>query len=637
MFHCRRIVKLTLPGDGIMIDVQPLKCGKAASMADLAGADVVVIGSGGAALRAALAAADRRATVLVLTKGRLGESGVTALACSDRMAFHATLEHTEPGGPDAWRYHAEDIYRIGGRVSDASLAKVLAKGAAEAFHYLEKLGVPFARRSDGLPDQFITDGSKYARACYTGPHTANDIHKALRTEFLRRGLPIIENVMAVDLALGDSDRVVGVYLADGRFIRAGAVILATGGAGQAYEVNVFPDGMTGDGYAMAYRAGAEHVNLEFIQLGLSSTKTKLACSGSMMRAWPRLVTQDGREFLFDYFPPGTPPEEVYAVLFRKGASWPVSREEPSHVIDIAVSCEMQRGRKVYMDFSRNPARFDPARMDPALWAKYPNIAALPLAEAPYRDSPLARLKAINAPSVAWLKEQGIDLEGGDLLELAPACQHFQGGVKIDPHGGTSVPGLYAAGEVAGGQHGANRPGGNALMDSQVMGKLAGLWAADYANYVQAFPQPTPERPQAGDGEPAGTPIDVREVRRQIQHMMSGRASIKRTAGGVAGGMAELSALAARPWDARDAGPEYAAETQSIAIVAELVLAACGARNESRGPHLFFDSPDSTVPLPRKDPEWQKYNVISRGKDGRPKIEARRPIEPDWQLVQQIDA
>ncbi|MBE3132436.1 MAG: FAD-binding protein, partial [Acidobacteria bacterium] len=134
----------------------------------IAGADVVIVGSGGAALRAALAADDRGASVLVLTKGRLGASGVTALACSDRMAFHATLTHTEPGGPDAWQHHADDIYRLGGGVSDADLARVLARGAADAVAYLERLGVPFVRRADGRLDQFLTDGSRYARACYTG-------------------------------------------------------------------------------------------------------------------------------------------------------------------------------------------------------------------------------------------------------------------------------------------------------------------------------------------------------------------------------------------------------------------------------------------------------------------------------------
>jgi len=604
-------------------------------MADAPSADVVILGSGGAALRAALAADDAGASVLIVTKGELGAAGVTALACSDRMAFHATLEHTEPGGPDAWRYHAEDVYRIGGRVSDADLARTLAEGAADAYHYLDDLGVPFAKDDAGRADQFVTDGSRYARACYTGPYTANHIHEALRGEVRRRNLPLLENVMATDLALDASGRAAGVRLADGRLVRAGAVVLATGGAGLAYEVNVFPDGMTGDGHAMAYRAGADLVNLEFIQFGLSSVKTKLACSGSLMRAWPRLVTEEDREFLADYFPDAAPPEEIYSVLFRKGASWPVSFEEPSHIIDVAVFSEMQKGHTVWMDFSQNPAGLDLATMDSRLWAPYPKIAALALTGAPLSDSPLARLEAINRPSVTWLAQRGIDLSAGDRIELAPACQHFQGGVKIDTRAATAVAGLFACGEVAGGQHGANRPGGNALMDSQVMGRVAGEQAAALAR------ESSPGQPveAAADGENAaeGDPLAVREVRRRIQHLMTMHASIKRTEQGIREGLAALADLHRRPWDAAEAGEGVLAETRSLALVAEMVLTACGARPESRGPHLFFDAPESITPLPRTDPDWQRYNVIRRGDDGAMHFETRRPVEPDWDLVQQIDA
>jgi len=602
-------------------------------MAEPAGADVVIVGSGGAALRAALAADDAGASTLVLTKGKLGKAGVTALSCSDRMAFHATLEHTEPGGPDAWRYHAEDIYRIGGHVSDASLARVLARGAGDAFHYLDALGTPFARNADGLADQFVTDGSKYARACYTGPYTANHIHEALRNEFTRRRLPILENVMATELALDASGRVAGVRLADGRTIAAGAVVLATGGAGEAFEVNVFPEGMTGDGHAMAYRAGAELVNLEFIQIGLSSVKTKLACSGSLMRAWPRLVTDQDREFLFDYFAEGTPPETVYGVLFKKGASWPLSYRDESHVIDIAVFSEMQQGHTVYMDFSSNPERFAISALDASLWSRYPGIAALPLAEPPLAGSPLERLKAINLPSVEWLAERDIVLEKGDRIELAPACQHFQGGVKIDEQARTTVPGLFACGEVAGGQHGANRPGGNALMDSQVMGRIAGEQAAALA---AAAKPGEPVQEAAEETESAGDAIDVREVRSRIRHLMTMRASVKRTADGIQEALDELRGLRGRPWDAPGASAEFLAETRSIARVAEMVLTVCGARTESRGPHLYFESPDAIEPLPRRDPDWQKYLVIRRGEGGQMLVEPRRPVEPDWELVQQIE-
>lgn len=293
--------------------------------------DVLVVGGGGAALRAAIAAHEKDADleILLVTKGKLGQSGVTATACSDRMAFHATLPTTEPGGDDAWRYHAEDIYRIGGHVSDADLATILARNAAQAFHYLDELGVPWARRPDGTVDQFVTDGSDYARACYTGPYTANHIEEALLRRLRELPIGVREEEMVAELLMDEKDEgVCGALLVSERdaaitTVAAKAVILATGGAGNIYAVNVYPADCTGDGYALAYRAGAELVNLEFIQIGLCSLKTNLACSGSMMRALPRLVNDAGEEFLPRYVARAKGRgggENPYDILFAKGAS-----------------------------------------------------------------------------------------------------------------------------------------------------------------------------------------------------------------------------------------------------------------------------------------------------------------------------
>jgi len=276
-------------------------------------ADVLVIGGGGAGLRAAIAVAesDPSLSVLLATKGELGKSGVTATACSDRMAFHVTLPTTEPGGTDAWRYHADDTYRIGGCVSDYDLAEIQAREAGAAFRYLDSLGVPWVRRADGTVDQFVTDGSKYARACYTGPYTANHIEAALVERVKELGnLRVLEGVCAADLLKAEDGAAAGALLVwegggEPLAIRAGSVVLATGGAGQVYGVNVFPGDCTGDGYAIAYRMGAELVNMEFVQMGLCSLETGLAMSGSMMRAMPRVINDDGEEFLTRYFPPDT--------------------------------------------------------------------------------------------------------------------------------------------------------------------------------------------------------------------------------------------------------------------------------------------------------------------------------------------
>ena len=585
--------------------------------------DVLIVGSGGAALRAAIAAKELNPAlkVAVATKGKLGRSGVTATACSDRMAFHAALDHTEPGGPDAWKSHADDIYRIGGRVSDCNLAEVLARGAKEAFAFLDQLGVPFAKKN-GLADQFVTDGSEYARACYTGPKTAVDIEEALVRKFESMAITIFE-FTAVHKLLLKNGRIAGALALktedEALVFAAPAIILATGGGGLIYKHNVFPGGMTGDGFAMAYAAGAELVNMEFIQIGIASTKTKFNCSGSMMRAIPRLVNSDGEEILPKYFAPGAPAAEIYNTLFNKGASWPVSYEHKTHIVDIALYKEWQSGQKVYLDYGGNPSGFAFDLLPPEIKTRYRSEIRLDLGEEKRGQSPLNRLKEINPASIEWFLERGIDLATGDLIEVAACAQHFQGGVKIDAHARTTVAGLWAVGETAGGQHGANRPGGNALLDCQVFGKIAGEDAAEAASLttgcdddflgreLESF---TATAAATGSGD-----ISAFELRRRIQEIMEQNASIIRTDKSLSGGLAQIRELQGLKPFADNHGLTFLLETVGMLQVAGMVLAAALLRDESRGPHLRFASYDDNRPVSRDDGRWCKYIVIHKGPQG----------------------
>lgn len=595
--------------------------------------DVLVVGAGGAGLRAAIEADSCGANVILLTKGKLGASGVTATACSDRMAFHATLPHTEPGGPDAWRYHADDIYVIGGCVSDYDLAEILARNSADAFHFLDSLGVPFVKK-DGEPDQFVTDGSKYARACYTGPRTANEIEAALVRRLGRTAVRVVENAMAAELILSeDNGAVVGALCLDvssGEFfaVEARATILATGGAGSAFKVNVYPEGMTGDGYSLAYRAGAQLVNMEFIQIGLSSVKTRLACSGSLMRAVPRFVTDDGEELLARHFPSGTKPDEIHSTVFRKGASWPVSQREPSRIVDIAVSREIARRKRVFLDYRSNPAGFDFRSLPDDVKHQYESERKTPVPEEQSADSPFQRLREINPEAIAWLKEHGVDLEAGDGLEVAPAAQHFQGGVKINRFAETTVPNLYAAGECAGGQHGANRPGGNALLDCQVFGKISGENAAHRA-VASVGEKLTPQlAEQCRDSlkremaAPSAQPAS--RVRETAQDLLSSAAGVIRTQESLSKALAELEELSLAGVKADENGTAFAVETLALLDTARMVMGAALRRKESRGPHLFFASADSPDPLPIDEENFRHYLVISKRDDGMA-FETRQPL------------
>jgi len=600
--------------------------------------DVLVIGAGGAGLRAAIEAREtlRRGKVLLVTKGPLGKSGVTATACSDRMAFHATLPETEPGGLDPWRYHAEDIYRIGGYVSDGDLASILAKEAQQAFEYLDLLGVPFVRGEDGRVDQFITDGSEYARACYTGPRTANQIEKALLKKVSSANIRIIDHCMIVDL-IKYRGRVVGAigideregFKVENRFkvFSCKAILLATGGAGEVFGIHVFPEGMTGDGYALAYRAGAELVNMEFIQIGPASIQTRLNCSGSLMRAVPRFINEAGEEFLKNYFPSKTPPSEISDLVFEKGSSWPVSLEKKTHLIDVAMFKAIAQGHRVFLDYSVNPVAFQFQDLDPKWQERYEKEVKSQIDPDRRSASPFHRLSEINPDSIEWLKKHGIDLGIGEKIEIAPCIQHFQGGIKIRRKGDTSLKGLYAAGECAGGQHGANRPGGNALLDGQVFGRISGRAAAEVAMNLKQEPEVVFRRAKKflsklnhmDKGKEASW------VRKEIQSITSRFASVVRTEEGLREGLKRLTVLKKGEVAIDEKGLAFALETENLLDVAEMILKACLLRKESRGPHLFFRSFEAPHPLPSQDPKGRRYIVI-QNRSGKMGLERRVPVK-----------
>lgn len=596
--------------------------------------DILVVGGGGGGIRAALAAReqDDQASIYLATKGKLGQSGVTALACSDRMAFHATLPHTEPLSEDSWLYHARDIYDIGGRVSDANLAAILAANACKAFEYLQNLGVPFVT-CDGRTDQFVTDGSEYARACYTGPYTAVHIEQALVEEFKRNNMGLLENCSIIEL-ISDSEGIRGaVGLLEGRqgeellVINASAVIMASGGGGLIYADNVFPRGNSGSGAVLAYRAGAELVNMEFIQFGIASVKTRLNCSGSMMRAFPRFVNDQGREFLSDYLPEGLEPSGLPGLIFRKGATWPVSYEHDTRIIDIAVYKEQKKGRKVYLDYSQNPQGFTYQQLETALKERYRGEIKNEISLQEREESPLERLQEINPDSVSWLERHGININGGEMVEVAVCAQHFQGGIKINDRGETAVRGLYAAGECAGGQHGANRPGGNALLDGQVFGKITGVEAALKAKQTEARAISKNEvdiilEKVAVLDKSRG--LTASEYLSRLQKIMSSCAGVVRTAEGLNEGLVLLEELRQMSFKIDSSGLVQAMELSAMTTLAEVVLRTALLRDESRGPHLRFTCPADNTPLPRRDPRWQRYIVVGEVA-GKMKLEPREPV------------
>ena len=603
--------------------------------------DVLVVGGGGGGVRAAIAAKEHlsKANVVLATKGILGKSGVTATACSDRMAFHATLSHTPPGGESSWQYHADDIYRIGGQVSDWDLAEILAQRSQDAYQYLDKLGVPFVKHLDGRPKQFITDGSDFPRACYTGPRTAVHIEEKLVEHFNKLDIGLLEHCMVAKL-ITNGERVIGALAVDTRekddaeaaiiVINAKTIILSAGGGGLIFKHNVFPGGMTGDGLALAYQVGAELVNMEFIQFGIASIKTKLNCSGSTLRAVPRIIDDTGREFLTDYFPLETSWSTIYDIVFRKGASWPVSNEHATRIIDIAVYKKMQEGHKVYLDYSQNPEGFVFTDLPKPDQERYRQEMVADLGVEKRQASPLYRLQEINPDTIEWLQEHGIDIESNDKVEIAVCGQHFQGGVKIGQNGKTTVNGLYAVGEMAGGQHGANRPGGNALLDCQVFGKLAGETAVEEAftitgqqitqDHIETFLEEIKRYDEIGG-------IPVRDYRMQLQDLVEKSAGLVRTEPGLTGGLNLLeNDFKNQRLFKGNFSYAFALENKNLTLVSEMVIRASKLRDESRGPHLRFANETINNPIERQDPRWQKYIVVS-DKEGTMTLKETEHVKP----------
>jgi len=405
------------------------------------------------------------------------------------------------------------------------------------------------------------------------------------------------------------------------------ILLATGGAGEVFGVHVFPEGMTGDGYALAYRAGAELVNMEFIQIGPASIKTRLNCSGSLMRAIPRFVNEAGEEFLENYLPRKKSPSEISDLVFEKGSSWPVSLEKRTHLIDVAMFKEIAQGHRVFLDYSINPEGFQFHDLDPKWQERYEKEVKSRIDPGQRAASPFHRLLEINPDAIEWLKGHGIDLRRGDQMEIAPCIQHFQGGIKIRGKGDTSLGGLYAAGECAGGQHGANRPGGNALLDGQVFGRISGREAAEAAMNLEQKPEMTFPRVKKflsklnrrGKGKEASW------VRKEIQSITSRFASVVRTEEGLREGLKRLKALKKEGVAINDKGLAFALETENLLDVAEMILKACLLRKESRGPHLFFRRFEDPHPLSSQDRKGKRYIVI-QNRSGKMVLERRVPVK-----------
>ncbi len=430
--------------------------------------DVLVIGAGGAGLRAAIEAAAQGVTVGIVCKSLLGKAH-TVMAEGGIAAALANVDDR-----DGWTVHFADTMRGGQYLNNWRMAELHAREAPETVRELEAWGALFDRTKDGRILQRNFGGHKYPRLAHVGDRTGLEMIRTLQDHGVHQGIDVHMECTVLTL-LTDGGRVVGVFAYErerGRFklFRAKAVVLATGGVGRAYKVTSNSWEGTGDGYALAYRAGAELIDMEFIQFHPTGMVWPPSVKGFLVTEGVRgeggvLKNTEGRRFMFDDIPdnykPQTASDAEEGWRYTQGdknARRPPELLTRDHVARCIVR-EVKQGRGsphggVYLDIA---------------WIKerLPNAAE--------------HIKK-KLPSMYHQFKQLADIDiTKEAMEVGPTTHYIMGGVRVD--GDTqmsSVPGLFAAGEVAAGLHGANRLGGNSLSDLLVFGKRAGTHAAAFA-------------------------------------------------------------------------------------------------------------------------------------------------------------
>jgi fumarate reductase (CoM/CoB) subunit A len=525
--------------------------------------DVLVIGFGGAGLRAALEAARSGARVLLIGKGGFTEGGATGYGANEVAGFNVGDGIADPG--DTPGEHYRDIMEAAQGAANPVLARILAEQAPAAYAELQSWGLR-CLESNGVP--VVIRGCFASRSrMHMIPDHGKPILSALRSQLGEHGYGTLERHVVTNLLVADG-RCHGVLALDPRerpvLVTAGAVVLAAGGGGQLFVPNLYPMDITGDAYALAYRAGATLVNMEFMQAGLGVVvpggRPRLLNSW-MWRMRPGIVDERGRDLL------GLRACDVDRCYADK-SHFPFSAVDSARHIEITVK-KAGRAERVFLDFTR-AAGDEPA--DP-------------------------QLRALWRTSVEWYVQHGVDIRDRP-VEVTCVGHAVNGGVEIDAEGRTDLPGLFAAGECAGGPHGADRLGGNMLLACQVFGSIAGRSAARFA-MDSAAPGAAAgaELPEVEPSGGAGFTCEcIGHLRAKLQESVSAdylvvkdAASLERceqTINSIEARLAEPEASAAGTGSLR-----ALAELRSLLATARCMVASARFREESRGAHFREDYPD----------------------------------------------
>ncbi|HXJ95959.1 MAG TPA: fumarate reductase/succinate dehydrogenase flavoprotein subunit [Terriglobia bacterium] len=586
--------------------------------------DVLVIGAGGAGLRAAIEASAAGVSVGVVSKSLLGKAH-TVMAEGGIAAALGNVDDR-----DNWKVHFADTMRGGQYVNDPRMAQLHAQEAPARVKELEAWGALFDRTKDGGILQRHFGGHKYPRLAHVGDRTGLEMIRTLQDHGIHQGIEFYMEFTILKL-LKDGDRVVGAFGYDrerGRFrlFHAKAIVLATGGIGRAYQITSNSWEYTGDGMALAYDAGAALKDMEFVQFHPTGMVWPPGVRGILVTEGVRgeggvLKNKEGRRFLFDDIPPlyrdQTADNEEEGWRYTQGdknARRPPELLTRDHVARCIVR-EVREGRGsphggVFLDIAwikqriPNGAEHIKKKL-PSMYHQFKQLADIDITEEP--------------------------------MEIGPTVHYVMGGVRVDPDSQMSdVPGLFAAGEVAAGLHGANRLGGNSLSDLLVFGKRAGEYAAMFAkehgagsintNDVETAAREAVEPFEHDSGE------GPYQVQRDLQKTMQELVGIVRRQEEMEKALETLPSLRERAGRAsvggnREYNPGWhtSIDLRSLLTVSEAVIRSAINRKESRGGHFRDD-------FPAKDEALGKVNtIIRKGADG----EMRLTHEPVPEMAAEL--
>jgi succinate dehydrogenase / fumarate reductase flavoprotein subunit len=581
--------------------------------------DVLVIGAGGAGLRAAIAAADAGARVGLVCKSLLGKAH-TVMAEGGAAAALANVDDR-----DNWRVHFADTMRGGQYLNNWRMAELHAKEAPDRIRELEAWGAVFDRTPDGRILQRNFGGHKYPRLAHVGDRTGLEMIRTLQDRAIHMAIDVHMECTIVTL-LKDGDRIAGALGYDrerGRFrlFAARAVVLATGGVGRAFHITSNSWEYTADGQALAYHAGADLQDMEFVQFHPTGMVWPPSVRGILVTEAVRgeggvLRNKDGRRFMFDDIPENyraqTADNEEEGWRYTQGDR--AARRPPELLTrDHVARCIMREVREgrgsphggVYLDIAwikeRLPNAAEHIRKKlPSMYHQFKQLADIDITATP--------------------------------MEIGPTTHYMMGGIRVDGDTQMStVPGLFASGECAAGLHGANRLGGNSLSDLIVFGKRSGDFAARFAGEHGAVRIVDDEADRAVRN--ALAPFDRQAgespyaVQRELQESMQALIGIVRREDEMRRALDTIAALrkrAAAAWVTgnREYNPGWhtALDLPNLLTISEAIARAALERRESRGGHFRDD-------FPNKDPNYATFNIIVRkGSTGDMQLE-RVPIPP----------